>query len=665
MTRHMLGRVSRVACAALLFGAPCASAAIHPAGDEFVVSYDDGDKVEAALDGLSRLVVVWRTRSAFDSRSILMRRYGPTGEPLGPIEVVYGARPDTAAEDLHVACGLDGSCALPYAERIYLDQPAPSPPDMSIWQPWLAIYDALGQCVRNEREPAFGEAAAEAGGAFAVVYRSPAYPQPDPIAVRLYDPSGEPLGEPLHLSAGYGDASAAHLAADSSGRYIVFWTERAQDDYLWHLAQRLTPLGQPAGPIFEIGAHDAVCSDAAGRLVTVVSAVDVSGQKRVLASRFDLNGTRSWGPTPISGPATALARVACDAAGGFVAAWRGTSADGLHTYVAARRYTAGNRPDGPELQVNQTEASPLEIALASDPRGNFTVLWRSSGIRARRFTLERPAVRKGDVDGDDQTDLVLARPADGKVRVWNMSEGQRLANTPLYPDSPAPEWSVAGVDDFDGDGHNDLLLRRTDDGALWQWMLGGAGGVECQGGLPLAGSAPISTQWELAATGDFTLDGWPEIVWQERDTGRLLVWITTNAAYAGVRAPMPDAPLDPNWRVVAAQDFDGDGKRDLLWFNTTSGRLVQWLLDAGLRRQAGRFTNPPAVSDASWQAVAAGDYGVGPGGQADTSDVVWRNSFSGRLVIWFLDRAGNRTAGTFTNPAAPSDPLAWTVVGPR
>ena len=57
---------------------------------------------------------------------------------------------------------------------------------------------------------------------------------------------------------------------------------------------------------------------------------------------------------------------------------------------------------------------------------------------------------------------------------------------------------------------------------------------------------------------------------------------------------------------------------------------------------------------------------TGPGGVAGSNDIVWRNATSGRVVVWNMDLAGNRTNGAFTTPDAPSpNPTEWTVVGPR
>jgi hypothetical protein len=64
--------------------------------------------------------------------------------------------------------------------------------------------------------------------------------------------------------------------------------------------------------------------------------------------------------------------------------------------------------------------------------------------------------------------------------------------------------------------------------------------------------------------------------------------------------------------------------------------------------------------------LAGGDYGIGPGGVAGTKDIVWRNATSGKVVVWYMDRAGNRTFGEFTTPMEPTPvPTDWTIAGPR
>lgn len=123
------------------------------------------------------------------------------------------------------------------------------------------------------------------------------------------------------------------------------------------------------------------------------------------------------------------------------------------------------------------------------------------------------------------------------------------------------------------------------------------------------------------------------------------------------------AIIKPGARAFGASN--GNRTVDLLWYNGDSGKIVFWFLDGAAQRTAGQFASPASAGDANWKVVASADYGPGPGGLAGTHDIAWRNATSGKLVIWYMDGAGSRTAGQFTTPDAPADPLNWTVVGPR
>ncbi len=131
-----------------------------------------------------------------------------------------------------------------------------------------------------------------------------------------------------------------------------------------------------------------------------------------------------------------------------------------------------------------------------------------------------------------------------------------------------------------------------------------------------------------------------------------MIWTLNGTVKLGNIIPSPDQAAHAYWQVVAALDYDGDGHRDLLWYNVTTGKIVQWLMDAGVVRLSGRFTNPSNAGNANWQVLAGGDYGVGTDGVACSNDLVWRNSTTGKEVVWFMD--GN-----------PTSPLDWTLAGPR
>lgn len=289
---------------------------------------------------------------------------------------------------------------------------------------------------------------------------------------------------------------------------------------------------------------------------------------------------------------------------------------------------------------------------------------RTAGLAADVGADEYAPFVKGDFDRDGRTDLLFRHAPTGRNEAWVMSDATRAALVRVAPPEARLDWRIVGVDDFDGDLRSDLVWWNAATGAVEFWLLDGV--TRRGAAVALSGAAPLPTNWRLAATGDFDHDGWPDLLWRNVASQKLVVWTMNGTSKSGNIVPTPDQAVDGNWEVVAALDYDGDGQRDLLWYNTFSGKIVQWLMDAAVRRVAGRFTNPPSAGNANWKVLASGDYGLGDGGAPGTNDVVWRNATSGRVVVWHLDTSGARTAGEFTTPDAPApNPTDWTIVGPR
>ena len=88
--------------------------------------------------------------------------------------------------------------------------------------------------------------------------------------------------------------------------------------------------------------------------------------------------------------------------------------------------------------------------------------------------------------------------------------------------------------------------------------------------------------------------------------------------------PAPDTPM-----ALAAGDFNGDGKADLVWCNSATGEVAVWLLDGPTLLSAALVGAPV---DRAWLPVGVGD--INGDGKAD---LVWRNSLSGQVAVWFLN----------------------------
>lgn len=241
---------------------------------------------------------------------------------------------------------------------------------------------------------------------------------------------------------------------------------------------------------------------------------------------------------------------------------------------------------------------------------------------------------------------------------WDMRRTEAWgAYGPLTLD---PNVRIVGADDFDGDYHTDLVTHNA------------ATGIAYVGGQAVTGVLPAPYHWRIEATGDFDYDGKPDILWRSFLTKKIVIWRMNGSTHLGDLVPVPDQATDANWSIKAALDFDNDGRRDLLWYNSSSGNAVIWHMDAQAHRIDGVFTTPASAGDSNWKIVAAGDYGKGPaisGGPAPVAtapDIVWRNSTSGKLVVWHMNFAAQRTAGVFTSPDGfGSNALDYEVVGPR
>ena len=97
----------------------------------------------------------------------------------------------------------------------------------------------------------------------------------------------------------------------------------------------------------------------------------------------------------------------------------------------------------------------------------------------------------------------------------------------------------------------------------------------------------------------------------------------------------------------SVSDYNGDGVSDILWRNTSSGRNTIWR-SANSATEQGVAT----LADLTWKIVGSGDFN-GDG----VTDILWRNSSTGRNSIW---KSGN--SATLQAVATISD-LTWTVAG--
>lgn len=133
---------------------------------------------------------------------------------------------------------------------------------------------------------------------------------------------------------------------------------------------------------------------------------------------------------------------------------------------------------------------------------------------------------------------------------------------------------------------------------------------------------------------DFNGDGKADVLWRNRITGAVVIWRSANIA-----TPQYAGSATEAWVIVGTGDFNGDGKADILWRNPYTGGNTIWKSGSSATVQGAGSASP------SWRVVGVGDFD----GDAK-SDILWREQSTGRNVIW--------------KSAHPLTPLQIAVVSP-
>jgi hypothetical protein len=142
---------------------------------------------------------------------------------------------------------------------------------------------------------------------------------------------------------------------------------------------------------------------------------------------------------------------------------------------------------------------------------------------------------------------------------------------------------------------------------------------------------------------DFNGDGKSDILWNN-DYGTVALWQMNGSNVSGSLTSTPS--IDLSWKVAGTGDFNSDGKTDVLWRNT-NGSIALWQMD-GSSVLSSSLTSIPSI-DNSWKVAGTGDYN-GDG----KADILWRNT-NGSIAIWTMDgttvKSSSKTSTSSLDPS--------------
>jgi hypothetical protein len=152
---------------------------------------------------------------------------------------------------------------------------------------------------------------------------------------------------------------------------------------------------------------------------------------------------------------------------------------------------------------------------------------------------------------------------------------------------------------------------------------------------------------------DFNGDGKADILWRNTSTGQNYFFLMNGLNRAG-EGSLNIIP-DQNWVVGGVADFNGDGRADVLFHHNTSGQNYIFLIAADGISKIGEGTLN-TTPDPNWKVAGTGDFD-GDG----RADILYRNIVTGQNYIFLINVGGLTVKAEGLFKSVPD--LNWVVAG--
>jgi len=271
-------------------------------------------------------------------------------------------------------------------------------------------------------------------------------------------------------------------------------------------------------------------------------------------------------------------------------------------------------------------------------RGYYFVNWLEDGnivSTSPDYTFEIDSTRTLVAQFAPYNSIIYWQHSTTGHRVaWFMEGTERKSSSSLEPGTVTPAWQIAATADMNGNGTADLIWQHNSTGRRVVWFME-------EDGLTLERSESlepgiVSPAWQIAAAADMNADGTTELIWQHTTSGHRVVWfMEEDGVTLQTSKSLEPGTVAPQWQIAAAADLNGDSRTELIWQHSSSGRRVVWFMaEDGVTLERSEPLGPGTVAPA-WQIAAAAD--INSNGRAE---LIWQHTSTGRRVVWFMEPDG-------------------------
>ena len=324
----------------------------------------------------------------------------------------------------------------------------------------------------------------------------------------------------------------------------------------------------------------------------------------------------------------------------------------------------------------------MSVESGSTVSGSFNFQYRDAGsatttnavdqafsVTASTQALWVSSANINDFDGNGTSDLIVRDCISGANPNAVSAYYSALAGPPAYTDDEITTynmngWSSVGFGDFDGDGDGDLLWSNDSTGTFGLWLMD----TSLYPGTPYVPTAMAGTMTGFVpiGTGDFDGNGTTDILFQNTVTFGTEIWLMSNVT-PGVYTQRSVYGTSPgaDWLMRGVGDLDNDGDADILWQRTLTaatnpGAVACWLIDTSIVAPAAPYSPASIYSSGipGWQIYGLCDW------DADgDDDVIWKSDSIGNMATWELE--GVSGSSVLYTPAAITlaETVGWDVIG--